>query len=514
MSVLVFNISNLGHGRFEWTTSPGKPITIFQQHNITESLVQFVHDNSTFAPAYQVTVSDGRLTTAPAGCLIDFDVPPILVNNQLSIGQDQTIVVTTDNLLSTQNGTARPDLVFIISNITNGGFLISSVKEQSASNLSFVQQQIINQAVRFYQQGTGTPGYQVSVTDGRMTLPPVSADIIFYVKPSLTQNQFLVSTGQATVLTSANVAATRAGELAEDLQFLVSSATHGRFEKRSSPGTEILSFYQKDVMQQAIQFVPDNSTQTPDSSLKAWDSSTDLASDVQESDIIFMTHNNFPINQGETFLLTEAALKASYNRGPDGQITFVPIAGTVQRGHFALAQTPNYVLVSFQQSQITANEVVFVPDGSAQAPSAYLTVSDSPTGITLGTLNCQVDFDIPPVLQSAYLKTSPGERVKITDVNLKATSTTASISQLMFDIRDLSMVILQIQVTGKPRSIILLNNASRMERLFLLQMNRDKAPEFKVSVGDGRLECQDCPQAAEVVFQGEQTVRLQFIEYP
>ena len=190
--VLVFNITHLGHGRFEWTTSPGKPITLFQQHNITESLVQFVHDNSTSAPAYQVTVSDGRLTTAPAGCLVDFDVPPVLVNNQLTIGQDQTVVVTTDNLLSTQNGTARPDLVFIISNITNGGFLVSGVKEQSTSNLSFVQQQIINQAVRFYQQGAGTPGYQVSVTDGRMTLPPVSADVTFYVKPILTQNQFLV----------------------------------------------------------------------------------------------------------------------------------------------------------------------------------------------------------------------------------------------------------------------------------------------------------------------------------
>ena len=295
-------------------------------------------------------------------------------------------------------------------------------------------------------------------------------------------------------------------ELAEDLQFLVSSASHGRFEKRSSPGTEILSFYQKDVMQQAIQFVPDNSTQTPDSSLKAWDSSTDLASDVQESDIIFMTHNHFPINQGETFLLTEAALKASYNRGPDGQITFVPITGTVQRGHFALAQTPNYVLVSFQQSQITANEVVFVPDGSAQAPSAYLTVSDSPTGITLGTLNCQVDFDIPPVLQSAYLQTSLGERVKITDVNLKATSTTASISQLMFDIRDLSHG--YFADTGDWQTP--LNNFTQQRitdgAIIFVTDKSGQSPQFKVSVGDGRLECQGCPQAAEVVFQGEQTV--------
>ena len=63
------------------------------------------------------------------------------------------------------------------------------------------------------------------------------------------------------LLTSDNLAATRAGEMAEDLQFLVSSVSHGHFEKRSNPGVAISqSFYQKDVMQQSIQFVADNST--------------------------------------------------------------------------------------------------------------------------------------------------------------------------------------------------------------------------------------------------------------
>ena len=39
-------------------------------------------------------------------------------------------------------------------------------------NLTFSQQQVLDQQIRFSQQGAGKPGYQVSVTDGRITLPP------------------------------------------------------------------------------------------------------------------------------------------------------------------------------------------------------------------------------------------------------------------------------------------------------------------------------------------------------
>ena len=64
-------------------------------------------------------------------------------------------------------------------------------------NLTFLQQQISDQQVSFSQQGTEKPGYEVSVSDGRITLPPVSANITFYnIKPVLTKNQFLVSVGQ------------------------------------------------------------------------------------------------------------------------------------------------------------------------------------------------------------------------------------------------------------------------------------------------------------------------------
>ena len=105
---LSFIISDCQHGQFQWIKTPDSSITIFQQQNITDQLVQFVHDNSTSAPVYRVAVSDGRLTTTPSWSNIDFDSNPILVNNQLTIGEDETVTLTPENLSAIHNGIMEP----------------------------------------------------------------------------------------------------------------------------------------------------------------------------------------------------------------------------------------------------------------------------------------------------------------------------------------------------------------------------------------------------------------------
>jgi len=51
---------------------PDTAITQFTQAQITANAVQFVHDDSNFAPAYSVEVSDGELTDGPASATIHF----------------------------------------------------------------------------------------------------------------------------------------------------------------------------------------------------------------------------------------------------------------------------------------------------------------------------------------------------------------------------------------------------------------------------------------------------------
>ena len=67
---LIFLISNVVNGQFEFSTASNQPIFSFTRQNITDQLVKFKHYNTLNAPNYQVTVTDGRADRSipRAGC--------------------------------------------------------------------------------------------------------------------------------------------------------------------------------------------------------------------------------------------------------------------------------------------------------------------------------------------------------------------------------------------------------------------------------------------------------------
>src|SRR3546814_17234952 len=87
-------------GQFELVANPGIAITSFTQAEVTAGEVRFVHDGGEAAPAYQVSVSDGALTSGPTAAAIDFahlnDAPPLTVNS-LTIEERDTVVHSTAN---------------------------------------------------------------------------------------------------------------------------------------------------------------------------------------------------------------------------------------------------------------------------------------------------------------------------------------------------------------------------------------------------------------------------------
>ena len=103
---LSFWVSELVHGQFEYVALPHQPIVVFQQQNITDGLVRFIHDQSLYAPAYQIAVSNGAITTPPQPAWIDFDTIPLLLTNQLVINQGQSVLLTAAMLNATHPGAA------------------------------------------------------------------------------------------------------------------------------------------------------------------------------------------------------------------------------------------------------------------------------------------------------------------------------------------------------------------------------------------------------------------------
>jgi hypothetical protein len=69
---LLFTVSAVTHGQFELSSAPALAIVSFTQAQIAAGQVLFVHDATTSAPTYDVSVSDGTLTAGPAPASISF----------------------------------------------------------------------------------------------------------------------------------------------------------------------------------------------------------------------------------------------------------------------------------------------------------------------------------------------------------------------------------------------------------------------------------------------------------
>ncbi len=227
-------------------------MSISQQAIETESVI-FMQDGSQFSPSYQVSVTDPWIQMPPMPAQISFNsVPFFLVNNQLSIKQNQTLLLDSKNLMATRNDIAVASFTFVVTNIAHGIFNING--QTSASQISFAQQAILSAHVSFVQDGSrSAPSYAVSVSDGWNQTIPTLANISFLLKPLLSINQFLVSLNQSTLLSLNNICANDCyEESADNLQFkIVGTAENGQFESMQNVGNRSVNLPKK-ILNKAI----------------------------------------------------------------------------------------------------------------------------------------------------------------------------------------------------------------------------------------------------------------------
>lgn len=77
---LEFSVSNISHGYFEYARTPGIAVTGFDQKDISNGRVQFVHDGSREIPSYQTFVSNGFLSSKLDRAVITFHPNPPVVS--------------------------------------------------------------------------------------------------------------------------------------------------------------------------------------------------------------------------------------------------------------------------------------------------------------------------------------------------------------------------------------------------------------------------------------------------
>lgn len=271
---LQFSITGLQHGSFELISSPSTPIVTFLQQQISNQRVQFLHDDSLFAPSFNVSISSGKLgviSLTPAKITF-IHRGPMLTINTLTINQQGTAVLVTSsnlNAVDLDNPADNPSLLFIISNIQHGHFEL--LGSPGIPITSFTQAQIQSNRIQFFPDGTPiAPSFDVAVSDGGITTSPQACAVAFDAAPVLLKNSLTITQGQAVILTPNDLSATEPNFNPANLKFIASGIQHGNFAIVNSL-MSIANFTQAMIEAGNIEFVTDGTLSAPQYSISVTD---------------------------------------------------------------------------------------------------------------------------------------------------------------------------------------------------------------------------------------------------
>lgn len=383
---LIFTVSNITHGQFNFYYAQGVSITSFTQLQILTNSVQFVSDGSIYSPQYAVSVSDGGIITSPQSCVVYFNRPPVLGNNTLTINQGQSVVLSSINLSATDPNNPASGLLFLVSDVQHG--LFEFVSNLGSVITSFTQAQLQSGDVQFTPDGTiNIPSYSVAVTDGLAVTTSLACLVSFNIAPILVNNYLRIAQGKSIVLSTANLSATDPDDSADNLNFIISQLQHGSFELSSNPGVPITHFTLAQVQAGVVRFIDDGSAVQPHYFVEVSDGK--ITTIAEASDITFnaapvIISNYLTINQGQTVILTGGDLSAQDPEVPASDLIFT--VSNVQNGYFEDGSNLGIPLSQFSQQRILAGELRFVADGSPLQPNYNVSVSDGSLSSALSSV--------------------------------------------------------------------------------------------------------------------------------
>ncbi len=428
-ATLVFIPSNVSHGYFSTLSAPTTLLMNFTQSQITNGSIQFVHDGSAFIPTYNITVrSTGIAWTGPVAANITFTTstpsptpvstststptptptststsgisPIVLLNNQLTLSNGQTVVLSTSNLQASEAGFNNGQLIFLVGNVQNGYFSTTPMSNGVKKNLTdFAQSQVQSSGIEFVHAGNQqAPGYSVLVTDGRQFTQPSQADIIFTDAPIVQQITLNITLGETITLTPAllNITATD-GSTPSQVIITISNLEHATVTSNVTGGP-VTDFTLTDLQDGDIGLTQDGGSVTPSLTVTA-QGIKQMSSAPQEVTVYFSNHSvyapllvqnylNHP-RQSHYFIESLFIGPRTAQRSIAGNDTMFYVSH-IEYGHFSLISEPQIWISSFSQQQLWEGQVQFVQDGSASTPG-YKTAVQA-FGLESASLSAKIFF--------------------------------------------------------------------------------------------------------------------------
>ena len=410
-NTLVFIPTNVTHGYFQLATQSGIALINFTVPQLQSDLVQFVHDGSLIAPSYHITVkSAGIAWTGPHAANISFSISPLsIVNNQLALGNGQTLVLSLNNLQAMDPGVNNSSqIIFTVGNVQNGYFATVPMGTRTSQNLTvFTQAQIQSGVIEFVHTGNNqAPSYSVLVSDGVQSTSPRQAMVSFADAPVITQNTLNITTGSTVTLTPALLNVTTADGSAPSQVVLTISQLQHAIITSNVTGMPVNNFTLAQLQAGQIQLTQDGSLITPSYTItakgvKAQSSASNIATVYFSNQGIYAPQwvsNYLTVTQGEASVLTSRYLLARQppnDQALDNQTLFY--MSLIEHGHFSLIHQPQTWITSFSQQQLLGNQVQFVQDGSAATPGYQTAVQAF--GLQSTSLQASIFFtpvSVPP----------------------------------------------------------------------------------------------------------------------
>ena len=315
-----------------------------------DGTVDYTHDGSeTIADSFTYTIRDATgavsNTATVTLAITPQDDNPVLGNNQLTITEGGTVILTGAELSAIDAETATGLLQFTISGVTGGQFEL--VASPGVAITTFSQQQITDGDVQFvHDGGEAAPSYSVTVSDGALTDGPLAATITFTnVNDAPTANADADATiegGTVTIDLAVNDTDPDDGLDLGSIQ-IVSGPTNGSIVVNGD-GTV-------DYTHDGTETIADSFTYTiRDAAGQVSNTATVTLTITPQDDNPVLGNNQLTITEGGTVVLTGAELSASDAETAANLLQFT-VSG-VAGGQFELVASPGVAITSFSQQQV------------------------------------------------------------------------------------------------------------------------------------------------------------------
>jgi hypothetical protein len=222
-----------------------------------------------------------------------------------------------------------------------------------------------------------------TVNDGELNSNSISRSISVTPvndPPVITVNTLTITGGQALNLTAAQLHAADPDTLDSSLTFTLSSIQFCRFERTTAAGISIITFTQQDVSNNQIRIVPTGGTiSAPAYQASVSDgqySTTPASASVNFNGgfVPSISVNKLTITQGGVVILTTNQLNAYDADTPASGLTFT--ASNIRYGTFSIVGSPANPITTFTLQSLSNGFIQFTQDGSENAPSYDISVSD------------------------------------------------------------------------------------------------------------------------------------------